>query len=143
MRSESELSSDAMVYGSKKGLRFYRNNNGAMQDKTGRLVRYGLRYPGGGSDKLNKNEKSPDYIIAVPIQVTPEMVGHTLCVMGGIEMKPEGYNLTSKLKNPNTREYAQNKWMERLLSYGGIAGFVTTVSDIDNILTNFFNRFKP
>lgn len=130
----------ATNHGSALGLRFYRNNNGAMKDHTGRLVRFGLRYPGAGGDSLNKSEPSPDFIVAVPIVITPEMVGRQVCVFGGLEIKPEQYPLETKLRNEKTREFGQNKWLNRIISLGGFGGFVRTERDIDIILNDFFKR---
>jgi hypothetical protein len=142
MKSEDVVSSEGMIHGSKLGMKFYRNNNGAMQDKTGRVVFYGLRYPSKGSKKLNDTEKSPDYIVAVPIRITQAMVGHTVCVMGGFEAKKEDCRLDSLLKNEKSHESGQNRWLTRLLQLGGIAGFFRNNSDIDQIIANFFKRFE-
>ena len=41
-RSEQNILNDIMIAISKAGATVWRNNTGALQDKTGRLVRYGL-----------------------------------------------------------------------------------------------------
>ena len=41
-RSEQNILNDCMIALSKAGATVWRNNTGALQDKTGRLVRYGL-----------------------------------------------------------------------------------------------------
>ena len=41
-RSEANIQNDIMIALSKAGATVFRNNTGALQDKTGRLVRYGL-----------------------------------------------------------------------------------------------------
>lgn len=41
-RSEANILNDCMIALSKAGATVWRNNTGALQDKTGRLVRYGL-----------------------------------------------------------------------------------------------------
>jgi len=41
-RSEANIQSDILIALSKAGAIVWRNNTGALQDKTGRLVRYGL-----------------------------------------------------------------------------------------------------
>ena len=41
-RSEQNILNDIMIALSKAGATVWRNNVGALQDKTGRLVRYGL-----------------------------------------------------------------------------------------------------
>ncbi len=41
-RSEANILNDIMIALSKAGATVWRNNVGALQDKTGRLVRYGL-----------------------------------------------------------------------------------------------------
>lgn len=41
-RSETNIVNDCLIALSKAGCLAWRNNTGALQDKTGRLVRYGL-----------------------------------------------------------------------------------------------------
>lgn len=41
-RSEANIQNDILIALSKAGATVWRNNTGALQDKTGRLVRYGL-----------------------------------------------------------------------------------------------------
>lgn len=113
-----------------------------MTDQTGRVVRYGLRYPGKGSERMNQDEPSPDYIVAMPIEITAQMVGKVVCIMGGLEMKAEDSPLERDLKNPKTRAFGQNKWIQRLLDLGGFGGFIRKESDIDQLITNFFKRLN-
>ena len=48
-RSEANIQNDILIALSKAGAIVFRNNVGALQDKTGRLVRYGVG-GNGGSD---------------------------------------------------------------------------------------------
>lgn len=64
------------------GIHSWRNNTGMLRDATGRLVRFGLA-PG-----------SPDLIIAHPLTITPAMVGHTVAVLRGDEVKRPGASQT-------------------------------------------------
>ncbi len=47
MRTEANIQNDCMVALSKIGCIVFRNNVGAFQDKTGRLIRYGVGGKGG------------------------------------------------------------------------------------------------
>lgn len=62
------------------GIPNWRNNTGVLRDERGRPVRFGLA-PG-----------SPDLIIAHPLTITDRMVGHTVAILRGDEVKtPSGH----------------------------------------------------
>lgn len=73
---ESNIQSAIMLALSEAGVLIFRNNVGALKDKTGRIVRYGVCNPGGS-----------DLIGATPVIITEEMVGQTLAVFTAIEVK--------------------------------------------------------
>lgn len=63
---------------SKKGILNFRNNTGALRDKDGRLVRYGLC------------TGSSDIICCEPVLITPDMVGQTIGRFLAVEVKESG-----------------------------------------------------
>lgn len=81
------------------GVRLFRNQVGALKDKSGRLVTFGL-HPG-----------SADLIGWKSVIITPEMVGQRVAVFVSIECKTE----TGKVK-PD-----QINWLQQVNEAGGIA----------------------
>lgn len=92
-----------LALGRVPGLTLWRNNCGALLDRSGRLVRYGVANPG-GSDLLGFRS----------VTVTPDMVGKTLAVFAGIEVK------AANGKHPVTPE--QQRFIANLTEAGGLAG---------------------
>lgn len=114
------------------GLQMWRNNNGAFQDKTGRLVRYGL-----ANDGPNKNYRSPDLVGITPIFVTEQHLGMTLGVFTGLEVKREGW------KRPTSKhEQEQDKFLSIIREHGGIGSFVTSDDDLWRIFIDPFNLYR-
>ncbi len=105
-----------------KGIRLWRNNNGACEDKAGRLIRYGL---GNDSSKVNANIKSSDLIGITPLTVVPEHVGKTLGIFTSIEVKKGGWKYTG-----TKREVAQAAWLQLVTIFGGIAKFANKREDL-------------
>ena len=105
-----------------KGIRLWRNNNGACVDKDGRLIRYGLANDSG---KINKKIKSSDLIGITPVKIAAEDVGRTLGVFTSIEVKRGGWKYKGTL-----REKAQLKWIELITLFGGIAKFANKREDL-------------
>ena len=116
---EAWLQSAVRLESSQKGWRMFRNNNGALQDKTGRWVRYGLA---NDSEQLNKKLKSGDLIGPKPVLIEPWHVGHTIAQFTSLECKPVGWQYTG-----TEREVAQLAWINMILSLGGDARFVSQV----------------
>lgn len=110
----------------------YRNNSGALPDKTGQLVRFGL---GNDSQQLNKVWKSPDSVGGTRITITPEMVGRTFLVLTGFEDKRPGW----KLLPSDARGHAQHACIMDWRNAGGIAGFITEPEHIDYFIQEFIN----
>ena len=96
----------------------FRNNSGAMQDKTGRVVRYGLA---NDSARVNELIKSHDLIGWTRVVITPDMVGKTVAVFTSIECKREGW----KPSENDKRETAQRNWATAVTEAGGIARFIS------------------
>ncbi len=113
----------------------YRNNSGALPDKTGQLVRFGL---GNDSKQLNEIWKTPDSVGGIPITITPEMVGKTFLVFAGFEDKKPGW----KLLPSDKRGQAQHACIMDWRGYGAIAGFITDVSHIDYFVQEFIQNAK-
>lgn len=100
-----------------RGCRLWRNNVGAMQDASGRHVRYGLA---NDSERVNARIKSADLIGIRPLTVTPGMVGHTVGQFVSREVKAHGWHYAA-----TPREIAQLRWAELVVSLGGDACFAT------------------
>lgn len=116
--SEARSQSLIRIEAPKRGVRLWRNNSGAMQDETGRLVRFGL---GHESDKLNKVFKSSDLIGITPVQFG----GYTFGVFTAIECKPLGWKGVR-----SDHEKAQHNFLTTVRACGGIATFATSVGDV-------------
>lgn len=117
-----------------KGL-LYRNNSGALPDRTGTLVRFGI---GNDSKQLNEVWKSPDSIGGTPILITPDMVGRTMLVLTGFEFKKPGWHMTPGDKRARAQHNCIMDWIDA----GGIAGFVTDVSHVDYYIQEFIKNGK-
>lgn len=102
MSEAADLQRIRLDLGREPGLRLFRHNQGALRDVTGRVVRFGL-HPG-----------CPDLIGWRSIVVTPEMIGQTLALFAGIEVKAPGG------KHPVTPEQAQ--FIAAITAAGGLAG---------------------
>lgn len=109
------------------GMPAWRNNVGACYDETGRLIRYGLA---NDTAEMNKVMKSGDLITCQPILITPEMVGRTLGRFVSLECKRSDWHLTPG----DVRGQAQANWQRVVRQYGGVAGFVTGLDDLDRVL---------
>ena len=105
-KSEAWAQSALRIEASRKGVKLFRNNVGALADKTGRLVRYGLA---NDSAAQNAMLKSGDLI--------------------GI--RPDGIFVSREMKSPGwqytgtEREVAQLNWINLINSCGGDAAFAT------------------
>lgn len=106
----SAVQASLRLLSSQMGYSLWRNNAGAMEDKTGRQVRFGL---GNVSPKIWSVWKSSDLIGIGP---------------GGkfvaVEVKAPGWNGPT-----NEREIAQRNFLGTVESLGGIGLFATSVED--------------
>jgi hypothetical protein len=105
----------------------YRNNNGAFKDERGRWVRFGL---GNDSKKMNQHAKSSDLIGMTPILIQEHHLGRILGVFTAIECKKEGWNPN----NMDDRAKAQARYHEIVRNKGAIAGFASSVEDMNKII---------
>jgi hypothetical protein len=104
-----------------------RNNVGAMQDGTGRVVRFGLLNE---SSKQNAIIKSSDLICIQPVLITQAMVGQTIGVYVALETKHSDWHLTPG----DAHVQAQAAYHHLVRQHGGRAGFVTCEADVLRIL---------
>jgi hypothetical protein len=110
------------------GGALWRNNSGALPDKTGRIVRFGL---GNDSAKLNAVWKSADLIGILPVTVTAEMVGQRLGLFVAVDAKdPSAWRGGPK----SDRELAQENFFINVRQLGGIGGFATSTHDLERLL---------
>jgi hypothetical protein len=116
-KDEAFTQSLVRLEASHKGLRLWRNNVGALLDKRGVPVRYGL---GNDSPALNKIIKSADLIGWRPLLITDALVGSTIAQFLSRECKRPGWKFTG-----DEHETAQLKWAELVIADGGDAGFCT------------------
>lgn len=98
--SESAILKRIMLACSRGAVRMFRNNCGALQDKNGQWVRYGVANPGGS-----------DLIGWRTVTVTPEMVGARLAVFVAVEVKDKGRATDAQLS-----------FIQAVRTAGGIAG---------------------
>jgi len=120
---ESANSSVNTLFAAECGILLQRNNVGACQDKTGRLIRYGLMNE---SAKQNEIIKSSDQIGITPVLITQEMVGRVVGVYTALEDKRSDWHLTPA----DTHGQAQAAYHRLVINYGGYAGFVTCKADV-------------
>jgi hypothetical protein len=121
--SEAAAQQRVKLEAGRRGMRLWRNNNGACVDaKTERVIRYGLA---NDSKQMNSKLKSSDLIGIIPIVVTPAHVGHTIGMFASVEMKKPGWRYSG-----NGREKAQLAWLEMVATFGGFAKFATSEGDL-------------
>lgn len=119
---EAWLQSAVRLEASQKGLRVWRNNVGALQDASGRWMRFGLANDSKG---MNASIKSGDLIGIRPVVVTQAHVGHTFGLFVSYECKSPGWTYSG-----TEHEVAQLKWQNIVNSLGGEARFVSTIGAI-------------
>lgn len=123
---EDEVQQLVQIEAAKYKMILMRNNSGALKDKTGRLVRYGL---GNISESSNAKMKSSDLIGITEVLITPDMVGKTLGVFTAIEVKKQGW----KYKG-DEREIAQKNFIDWVIGRGGLAAFVESVDTLVSLM---------
>jgi len=137
MKTEAVVQSEIRLVCGQRGIIIERNNVGATEDITGRIIRYGL---GNDSAQLNRRFKSSDLVGTV----APH--GRRL----NVECKAEGWKFpdawrgstpdeVEKTRAPADaalrRTLAQWRWLKLHHDAGALAGFATSVADFERILT--------
>lgn len=139
---EGKATVDVLIGASTMGMRLMRNNSGAMQDHTGRLVHYGL----GTETKACRNEMAfGDQVGITPLVITPEMVGKTIGVFTMMEVKPPNKlaaTYRKAVKHVSSREGRQLKAINWVRENGGIAWFASCADDVKTIYDNFIQELK-
>jgi len=115
MKNETELGRLLRLRASELGVSLWRNNSGVAVNADGQPVRFGL---GNESANLNKTMKSSDYI------------GLT---SRGTFVALELKSATWSPKKFNEREMAQWNFHEHVRRNQGIAGFVRSVADMEQL----------
>lgn len=115
--SEGQVMTAVRLEAPRKGIVLWRNNVGALEDKDGRFVRYGLA---NDSKAVNDRVKSADLIGIRPVIIGPHHVGRTIGQFVSREIKEAGWHYTA-----TKREEAQQRWLEIVVGYGGDAAFAT------------------
>jgi len=123
LKSESEIEQVLAAVAAGYACILLRNNSGALADKDGRVVRYGL---GNVSPAKNKIFKSSDEIGITRVTITQAMVGQTIGVFTAVEMKKEGWKYSG-----TPEEIAQQNFIDWVNTSGGKAGFA---NDVDSLL---------
>lgn len=115
-RSEGAVQAAFRVEASKLGMRMWRNNNGVLEDRNGRPVRFGLN---NDTPAQNKAMKSSDLIGIDPTPITTADLGQPRGQFCTFEVKEEGWHFTG-----TPRENAQLAWILHVQSLGGRGGFI-------------------
>lgn len=119
--SEAMTQAELRVTAPKHTHALWRNNKGAMQDQTGRLVRYGL---GHDSKRLDEVWKSSDLVGITRVPIMPHHIGQTFGVFTAVEVKEPGW------KGPKDKhEQAQASFLATVAGMGGLAMFATSVNE--------------
>ena len=121
--SESRQQSLIRLEAAQRGYHLFRNNVGALQDRTGALVRYGLANE---SKKQNQRIKSADLIGWRPVLIEPAHVGCKVAQFVSIEVKEEGHTFDPL----DEHQAAQKVWLDLVLSSGGYAKFATGPNEL-------------
>lgn len=115
--TEQAIQDSLRLQAANHGNSLWRNNQGAMSDATGRLVRYGL---GHVSKNLNLVWKSSDLIGITPVV----WEGRRFGVFTAVEVKQHGW------RGPkDDHEKAQSNFLQTVESLGGIGTFAQSVDD--------------
>lgn len=123
--SEAAVQADLRIVAARNGVALWRNNNGALPDETGRVVRYGL---GNDSTRINEHFKSSDLIGIWPQVVTADMIGQIIGRFIAVDVKKPGWR-----KPSNKREIAQANFLGHVQAMGGIGLFAQDVKDVFNV----------
>lgn len=122
--SETRQQSLVRLDAAANGVWLTRNNVGALLDKRGVPIRYGLANE---SKEQNQKVKSADLIGIRPITITPLHVGLVIGQFVSREVKHAGWKYTG-----DEHERAQLNWCNFVLSKGGDAAFCSGPGSFNN-----------
>jgi len=125
---ESAVQSHTRLELARAGCLVWRNNVGACEDQSGRIIRYGLCNE---SAQMNRSLASSDLIGIVPVTITPDMVGKTIGVFAAVECKRSGWHITPG----DQRAQAQKRFIDLVRSVGGVGGFVSDPGQVRSLIT--------
>lgn len=125
--NESAVQSHTRLVAAQAGLTMWRNNVGACEDATGRLIRYGL---GNDSAQLNRVIKSSDLIGITPVVIDARWLGYKLGVFTAIECKHSDWKFSSN----DERAVAQLKFHDIVRQAGGFAGFISDPMQLNGVI---------
>ena len=111
---ETKVQMAIRLEGRDKGVLMLRNNVGALLDKDGRMVRYGLA---NDSKAVNTHMKSADLVGIRPVQISAQHVGQVIGQFVSRECKAPGW----KFHESDERAQAQMRWAVLITSLGGDA----------------------
>ena len=131
--TEKTIQSTILISDSQNGKTMFRNNvglgwTGTLIKKLPDRVILGNPRP----VKFGLCPGSSDLIGMTPVVITPEMVGHTIAVFTGEEVKTPKGRPTDK----------QINFIDRVNHIGGIAGIVRSPADSLALTDGFLRRFK-
>ena len=121
-QSEAAVLANVRMEASAKGARLWRNNVGACEDKSGRVIRYGLMNE---SKQQNETIKSSDLVGITPVLITPEHVGTTIGQFVARECKAGSWKWSG-----SSHEVAQMRFIDLVNSLGGDAAMVNSVGSL-------------
>lgn len=123
--AEDKQQRDIQLAAPHQGWDLWRNNRGALTDRHGRLVRYGLghEHPDrkDGTDLL-----SSDLIGIRPVIIQPDMVGKLIGQFVAVEVKDLGWTM----KPSDMRAKSQSNFGQLVIQRGGYFQFATKPEDI-------------
>ena len=124
--SEAWVQSAVRLEAARAGIKMFRNNVGAAQDATGRVIRYGLA---NDSKQMNAVIKSGDLIGIRPIEIKPHHVGTIIGQFISRECKKAGWKWSG-----DAHELAQQNWCDIINANGGDATFCNGTGTLDKLV---------
>jgi hypothetical protein len=111
---ENPIQKRILLACSRGNTRLWRNNCGALQDKRGRWVRFGVASPGGS-----------DLIGWTTVKIRPEDVGKEFAVFTALEVK----TAKGRVKKE------QQQFIDNVQLSGGIGAIVRSADEAQSVLT--------